>query len=172
MCSRHGAHAKAHRTSAVVTYAMPAPAVPLIGFNNNVKYRGLRFHLQTEDSGRDRPHILTHLFANGGHIIQSVRQDYSQHLDDPKCAEIVARMMKKQHLDVALQLREGKLDSKIEYLLKEEKPAPPPPSVRDKTQAPPSVRRPPSAVFRVSAEESLDDVIMNYLSEVESDAEP
>src|SRR6187549_1921105 len=34
-----------------------------VGFNNNVKYNGLVFHIQTEDSGLDRPHIITHCFA-------------------------------------------------------------------------------------------------------------
>src|SRR5437773_1302277 len=36
-----------------------------MGFNNNVKYQGQVFHVQTEDSGLDAPHVITHLFADG-----------------------------------------------------------------------------------------------------------
>src|SRR5436853_3548334 len=42
-----------------------------VGFNNNVKYKGQVFHIQTEDSGLDKPHVITHLFADGGRIIKS-----------------------------------------------------------------------------------------------------
>jgi hypothetical protein len=42
-----------------------------MGFNNNVKYEGNVFHVQTEDSGLDAPHIITHLFADGGRVIKS-----------------------------------------------------------------------------------------------------
>jgi hypothetical protein len=30
-----------------------------LGFNNNVQYGGATYHVQTEDSGVDRPHIIT-----------------------------------------------------------------------------------------------------------------
>ena len=32
-----------------------------VGFNNNVKYKERTFHIQTEDSGLDKPHVITHL---------------------------------------------------------------------------------------------------------------
>ena len=49
-----------------------------VGFNNNVKYGGNVFHIQTEDSGLDRPHIITHLFADGGRIIKSNKRSYDK----------------------------------------------------------------------------------------------
>jgi len=52
---------------------------PLVGFNNNVRYRGMRFHIQTEDSGVTKPHIITHLFADGGRVIKSLRTDYAEY---------------------------------------------------------------------------------------------
>src|SRR5260221_8629349 len=51
-----------------------------LGFNNNVQYQGATYHVQTEDSGIDRPHIITHLFADGGRIIKSVRRNYDNEL--------------------------------------------------------------------------------------------
>src|SRR3954462_11686188 len=88
----------------------------LVGFNNNVRYRGMRFHIQTEDSGVTRPHIITHLFADGGHVIKSVRTDYAEHLDHPDRPGIVSRMMREQHRNMALDLRDGRLDETIDRL--------------------------------------------------------
>jgi hypothetical protein len=94
----------------------PSVSPPLTGFNNNVRYRGMRFHIQTEDSGVTRPHIITHLFADGGHVIKSVRTDYAEHLDDPDRPGIVSRMMREQHRNMALDLRDGRLDDTIDRL--------------------------------------------------------
>lgn len=89
---------------------------PLVGFNNNVRYRGMRFHIQTEDSGVARPHIITHLFADGGHVIKSVRTDYSEFVDRPDRPALIQQMMRDQHRAMALDLRDGRLDAKIDGL--------------------------------------------------------
>lgn len=89
---------------------------PLVGFNNNVRYRGMRFHIQTEDSGVARPHIITHLFADGGHIIKSLRTNYAEYVDHPERPQLIAKMMREQHRAMALELRGGALDGTIERL--------------------------------------------------------
>src|SRR5439155_4569342 len=43
-------------------YRRPVFAKAQLGFNNNVQWAGATYHVQTEDSGIDRPHIMTHLF--------------------------------------------------------------------------------------------------------------
>jgi hypothetical protein len=106
---------------------------PLVGFNNNVRYRGRRFHIQTEDSGVSRPHIITHLFADGGHIIKTLRTDYSEHLGSADRPQLVHRLMREQHLAMALDLRDGRLDPTIDRLLEPASPA-----VREPAPAPPS----------------------------------
>lgn len=88
----------------------------LVGFNNNVRYRGMRFHIQTEDSGIHRPHIITHLFADGGHVIKSLRTDYTEVVGHPERPALVHRMMREQHRAMALDLRDGKLDATIDRL--------------------------------------------------------
>ena len=45
---------------------------PILGYNHNVRYRGLVFHVQTEDSGVLSPHLFTHLFHSG--VIVSTRK--------------------------------------------------------------------------------------------------
>lgn len=84
-----------------------------VGFNNNVKFNGLVFHIQTEDSGLDRPHIITHLFADGGRIIKSHKRDYSKEVNRDDVAMYVRSLMKGQHMEMAIMLREGRFDEVI-----------------------------------------------------------
>lgn len=84
-----------------------------VGFNNNVKYNGLVFHIQTEDSGLDRPHIITHLFADGGRIIKSHKRIYANEVKRDDVAQFVRALMKGQHMEMAVMLREGRFDQVI-----------------------------------------------------------
>jgi hypothetical protein len=84
-----------------------------VGFNNNVKYGGSVFHIQTEDSGLDRPHIITHLFADGGRIIKSNKRSYAEQVKRDDIAAYVRQLMKGQHMEMAIMLREGKFDEVI-----------------------------------------------------------
>ncbi|MDB4947245.1 MAG: hypothetical protein JWP97_6779 [Labilithrix sp.] len=84
-----------------------------VGFNNNVKYGGNVFHIQTEDSGLDRPHIITHLFADGGRIIKSNKRSYASEVKRDDVALYVRQLMKGQHMEMAIMLREGKFDEVI-----------------------------------------------------------
>ena len=92
---------------------MAKPPSPLVGFNNNVKHQGRIFHVQTEDSGVKRPHIITHLFVDGGHIIKSTRTDYSEHLGQADLTAVLRRLMKEQHKAMFIALRDGQLDETI-----------------------------------------------------------
>lgn len=84
-----------------------------VGFNNNVKYKGLVFHIQTEDSGLDRPHIITHCFADGGRIIKSHKRSYAADVNRPDVPMYVRALMKGQHMEMAILLREGRFDEII-----------------------------------------------------------
>jgi len=84
-----------------------------MGFNNNIKYIDQVFHVQTEDSGLDQPHIVTHLFADGGRIIKSHKRSYQGEVRRPDVAEFVRKLMKAQHLEMVMALREGRFDNII-----------------------------------------------------------
>jgi len=84
-----------------------------MGFNNNIKFMDTVFHVQTEDSGLDSPHIITHLFADGGRIIKSHKRSYEAHVKRPDVAEFVRDLMKSQHLEMVMKLREGAFDRVI-----------------------------------------------------------
>ncbi len=94
--------------------ARPAFLRAQVGFNNNVKYKNQTFHIQTEDSGLDKPHIITHLFADGGRVIKSHKRTYAEHVRRDDVAMFVRQLMKGQQLEMALALREGRFDPIIE----------------------------------------------------------
>jgi hypothetical protein len=93
---------------------------PLLGFNNNVKHRGKLFHIQTEDSGVRHPHVITHLFMDGGRILKTVKTSYAQHVGSEKLSEVVRDLMKQQHKMMFIALRDGQFD----YVLDPDEPAP------------------------------------------------
>lgn len=90
---------------------------PQVGFNSNVRYRGNTFHIQTEDSGRERPRVTTLLFADGGHIIASQRSEYQHLLSEPDFAVKLKQQMQEQHRALMRELASGSLDDKIESVI-------------------------------------------------------
>jgi hypothetical protein len=84
----------------------------LSGFNTNFRYRGVLFHVQTEDSGRENPHVITHLF-HGGNIIASTKQDYRELLNGSDIEVAVKKMMETQHKTILKQLSRGEHDRAI-----------------------------------------------------------
>jgi FHA domain len=85
-----------------------------VGFNNNIKYKGKHYHTQTEDSGLSKPHIITHLFADGGRIIKSHKRSYADAVDREDVATYVRALMKGQHMEMMAALRDGLFDPIID----------------------------------------------------------
>lgn len=83
-----------------------------LGFNTNFRYRDVVFHVQTEDSGRANPHVITHLF-HGGNILASVKSDYSDLLVEADLEAAVRKLMETQHKAMLKQLSRGELDGAI-----------------------------------------------------------
>lgn len=121
---------------------------PLLGYNNNVRHKGRVFHIQTEDSGIRHPHVITHLFMDGGRIVKTLKTSYAQHLEDENGHEHVRALMKQQHQAMFRDLRDGKFD----YALA---PAGGPPS--SGTQGPASVA-PSSIVPKTVSSQNLTAV--------------
>lgn len=87
---------------------------PLLGYNNNVPYRGAVYHVQTEDSGSKRPHVITHLFADGGRIVKTKKTSYKRFVGTDNLTERVRTLMRTQHKNMVLSLREGEVDHLID----------------------------------------------------------
>jgi hypothetical protein len=124
--------------------AVPSSEIQsLIGLNTNLTVGGLVLHVQTEDLGRQRACIVTHVFSSGGQVVRKVRFDYSKHLGHPKLAQILPRAMQTQHVAVMQRLRaegaEPELDiSRTDLPCVHEEERTPSPDVA--TQVPPSRR--------------------------------
>jgi hypothetical protein len=87
---------------------------PLLGYNNNVPYKGNVYHVQTEDSGSKRPHVITHLFADGGRIVKTKKTSYAHFVESENLTERVRALMRDQHKGIIISLRVGELDHLID----------------------------------------------------------
>ena len=83
---------------------------PLLGYNTNVRHAGKLYHIQTEDSGVDHPHIITHLFADGGRIVASKKTSYAERVGSEGLQDTVKKLMQAQHKAMFIALRDGVYD--------------------------------------------------------------
>ena len=84
----------------------------ITGANTNVRYRGILFHVQTEDSGRANPHIISHVY-HGGTILGTHKTDYSDRLDAADLTSVVRGLIEQQHAAMLEKLNSGGFDAVI-----------------------------------------------------------
>ena len=84
----------------------------ITGANTNVRYRGILFHVQTEDSGRANPHIISHVY-HGGTILGTHKTDYSDRLDADDLTAVVRGLIEQQHAAMLAKLNSGGFDAVI-----------------------------------------------------------
>jgi hypothetical protein len=141
----------------------------VVGFNHNIKYRGKTYHAQTEDSGSDRPQVVTHLFL-GGNIVASKRTSYADIAGAENLPDVVRALMEEQHKEVLRNLVHGVYDQAAPGTPPARARAfgpapgsPPPPAPPAPIEAPVDPR---DTLFGedLISERSLDEVILAYLS--------
>jgi len=148
------------------------------GFNHNVQHQGRVFHVQTEDSGVDNPHVITHLFV-GGNILASKRSSYASYLALPDLERHVRELMEAQHKEMLRAVVNGTYDSQETA---QPQPGslsrPPEPADAGHPSWPPRPAAPPiqppltmteegiGSIFAedLISEKSLDEVILSYLA--------
>jgi hypothetical protein len=81
--------------------------VVITGFNTDVTCRGLVYHVQTEDKGRDNPLIET-LIYKGGEILASRRLPYSEIIQGSDSEKAISKLMEEQHKAMILEVKRGK----------------------------------------------------------------
>ena len=79
----------------------------ITGYNTDVKHRGLVYHVQTEDKGKDNPLIET-LIYKGGEILASRRLPYADIVTGPETEAMISRLMEEQHKAMILEVRKGR----------------------------------------------------------------
>ena len=80
------------------------------GFNHNIKHKGKVHHVQTEDSGVNNPHVITHLFV-GGNILATKKSSYQDLVKSHNLSELVKDMMEAQHKEMLRNLINGVYDN-------------------------------------------------------------
>jgi hypothetical protein len=81
----------------------------ITGFNTDVKYRGVVYHVQTEDKGTANPLIET-LIYKGGEILASRRLPYADLIKAPDDEAAITKLMEDQHKGMILEIKRGKFD--------------------------------------------------------------
>ena len=136
---------------------------PLVGFNTNVRHRNRVFHIQTEDSGRKHPHVITHLFADGGRVIASRKTSYAEDLARDDANDFVKKLMQEQHKAMLVALRDGAYDKDIGAEAEGEtatsQPTPHFSPLR------PSAAQSGYAASLPARDKTLDEVVLSYLAE-------
>ena len=84
----------------------------IVGFNHNITYRGVSFHVQTEDSGLKSPHLVTLLY-HGGSIISSQRTSYADIVKVDNLDRVIEELAKEQHKGMLRRLTKGEFDERI-----------------------------------------------------------
>jgi flagellar motor switch protein FliN/FliY len=80
-----------------------------VGYNHNIKHKGREYHIQTEDSGKVSTTITTLLYSEGS-IISSRKTNYSKITAKEDYAERLKGLMKKQHRQMLVDLKNGSFD--------------------------------------------------------------
>lgn len=79
----------------------------LVGYNTNVTYKGIVYHIQTEDNGLKNP-VITTLLYHKGTILSSKKISYAQLASGPDYKTKVRELMKEQHKSMLRELVRGK----------------------------------------------------------------
>jgi len=128
------------------------------GFNHNVRYKGILYHVQTEDSGVDNP-VITTLLYKSGTILSSKRTSYSDILNSDKMEEVVKDIMKEQHKLMLHDLKNGAFDGDQD-ISKADIPDDVPEEIDEKDLGGEAL----DLEGGIISEKSLDEVILDYLA--------
>ena len=81
----------------------------ITGFNTDIEYEGVVYHVQTEDKGLDSPLILSLVYA-GGAILASKRSPYEDLIASGFDEEALAQRLKRQHRLICAAINAGRLE--------------------------------------------------------------
>ena len=81
----------------------------ITGFNTDVDFQGVTYHVQTEDKGLATPLILS-LVYNRGTILASKRASYDDLLEKGFDEKVLTERLQKQHKTICAAIRAGRID--------------------------------------------------------------
>jgi hypothetical protein len=140
----------------------------ITGYNTDVRYNDVIFHVQTEDKGLANPFIESLLYV-GGQILANKRTSYAELLQEGKGERAILALMDHQHRTMIAAIRAGKFDKRLAALRGNGSSGP----VETGVTALPGPPTPPPAPAAAETndetqlaqvERSLDQVILDYLT--------
>jgi len=80
------------------------------GFNSDITVRGQKYHIQTEDWGRQNPFLVSRIFCNGA-VMKTIKTPYDMVLQTgpQQTTEAIRLALHRQHSTVIDTLMTGKL---------------------------------------------------------------
>jgi len=81
----------------------------ITGFNTDIEYEGVVYHVQTEDKGLDSPLILSLVYA-GGAILASKRSPYEDLIAAGFNEEVLTQRLQRQHRLICAAINAGRLE--------------------------------------------------------------
>jgi hypothetical protein len=163
----------------------------ITGYNTDVRHQDVVFHVQTEDKGAGNPFIESLVYV-GGQVLATKRASYANLLSEGKDEKALGALMDHQHRTMIAAIKHGKFDEKLAALNASRqtglhpKVAPPPPGLAaparaigqvavspppplplsdlDRLPPLPAPIAPPAAPPARQPERSLDQVILEYLT--------
>ena len=83
--------------------------IVITGFNTDIEYDGVTYHVQTEDKGLDTPLLLS-LVYSGGAILASKRSTYEDLIASGFSEKILAERLQRQHKLICAAIRAGRIN--------------------------------------------------------------
>jgi hypothetical protein len=81
----------------------------ITGFNTDIEFGGVTYHVQTEDKGTAKPMILS-LVYDGGTILASKRSPYDDLVESGLDERVLAERLQKQHTLICAAVRSGRIE--------------------------------------------------------------
>jgi len=152
-----------------------SPKIVITGFNTDVEFNGVVYHVQTEDKGLETPFLLTLLYR-GGTILARKTQTYDDLIAkgfDEKELEV---RLNRQHGLICAAVKSGRIDDLIELSKRdvkiERKKRPTPeshiPNPGESGDLPAPIPKPPREVA-IPAAFGEDEPVVDVISIIEDD---
>ncbi len=81
----------------------------ITGFNTDIDYDGITYHVQTEDKGLNTPLILSLVYV-GGAILASKRSPYNDLIDSGFDEHLLTERLQRQHKLICAAIRAGRIE--------------------------------------------------------------
>ncbi|HZH31647.1 MAG TPA: hypothetical protein VEY11_12865 [Pyrinomonadaceae bacterium] len=95
----------------------------ITGFNTDIEFNGVVYHVQTEDKGLDTPLILSLVYV-GGAILASKRSAYQDLINEGFDPLVLAERLQRQHKLICAAVKAGRIED-LKRLSSQDTDAPP-----------------------------------------------